>query len=77
MRLRWARLFNVPMDEQLPEGFPQNTLLVSTVIVLQAITLTAVDAESTLCVNSQISVEAGKDNCCSIPYFVRRAQGNS
>lgn len=30
MRLRWARLFNVPMSEQMPEGFPQNTLLVGT-----------------------------------------------
>lgn len=27
MRLRWARLFNVPMDEQMPEGFPQSSLL--------------------------------------------------
>jgi len=25
-RLRWARLFNVPMHEQMPEGFPPLTL---------------------------------------------------
>ena len=28
-RIRWARLFNIPMAEEMPEGFPQNTLFVS------------------------------------------------
>ncbi|MCJ1465404.1 hypothetical protein MMC07_004022 [Pseudocyphellaria aurata] len=37
MRLHWARLFNVPMDEQLPERFPQNSVL--TQRALCAITL--------------------------------------
>ena len=25
-RLRWAKLFNVPMAEQIPPGFPHNTI---------------------------------------------------
>lgn len=34
MRIHWARLFNVPMDEKMPEGFPHNTILVSTGVFL-------------------------------------------
>jgi len=28
-RLRWARLFDVPMTEKMPDGFPPNTISVS------------------------------------------------
>ena len=27
-RLRWAKLFNVPMAESIPPGFPANTIKV-------------------------------------------------
>ena len=35
-RLRWARQFNIPVDEQLPPGFPNNT-----VPVMRALTAVA------------------------------------
>jgi 2-hydroxychromene-2-carboxylate isomerase len=36
-RLRWARLFNIPMCEEIPEGFPPMTLAVQRALCALAI----------------------------------------
>lgn len=77
MRLRWARLFNVPMDEQMPEGFPQSSLLVSTDSVGDHRSNGNIDAESALCCESQVPAEAGRGDRYFILLFFRRTQGSS
>ena len=72
-RLRWAKSFNVPMAENLPPGFPANTIKVRIQKSPKA-KLILPGSEGFDRRGCSSSREIGRHPCCDLSCIIRRAE---
>ena len=76
-RLRWAKLFNIPMAESIPPGFPANTIKVRISQHLPRSSSSPAGSEGFDCRGCPLSRELGRHTCCYLSCIICGAERSS